>query len=128
MGLKQEFLVLEADGDVAVYAPSQFPIGTPIGRDARRLGVSGPAFARPPKVRLTGPEFERWRQQLEGEGYTVTLGPFWINPVRPEDADEAIRQGKVVPLQEAFDELLREAEGRGQSEDRRLEAVQPRHP
>ena len=48
MDVRQEFLVLETDGDVAVYAPSDFPIGTPIGRDAKRLRVTGPSHVPAP--------------------------------------------------------------------------------
>jgi hypothetical protein len=125
---RQEFLILETDGGVAVYSPRTFPIGTPIGRDARRLGVNGPSLVRPPKVEMSEAEFDAWRQQVEGAGFTVTLGPFWRNPVSLEQAEEAIRRGETMPLKEAFDELLREAERREQEEDRRMEALKSRHP
>jgi hypothetical protein len=127
MTRKREFLVIETGEDVAVYAPSQFPLGTPIGPDAKRLGVDGPSPVQPPAIHLTRPDFDRWRRQLEGEGYSVTLGPFWRNRVSREEAEEAIRRGDTIPLKEAFDELLREAELRRQAVDRRVEAVESRH-
>src|SRR4051794_10078018 len=114
---RQEFLVIERDGDIAVYTPRTFPPGTPIGRDAKRLGVDGPSRVRPPKIHLTAAEFDQWRHQLEEGGYTVTLGPFWRDPDMLAKSAEAIRRGKTVPLKEAFDELLREADGRRQADD-----------
>src|SRR5512135_3613180 len=92
MQCKHEFLVLEAAGDIAVYPPShQFPLRTPIGRDAKRLGIYGTSFVLPPKIHLTPSEFERSRSQREGEGYTVTIGPFWTDPDMLEKPEEAAR-------------------------------------
>jgi hypothetical protein len=123
----QEFLVLGAESEIAVYAPRQFPSGTPIGPDARRLGITGPSAVRPPKVRWTPAEFDAWRRSLEGLGYSVTIGPFWRDPVSPEQAEEAVRLGQTAALKDAFDELLREAERRDDTEDQPMEAVEPRH-
>src|SRR5947209_4145 len=113
---RQEFLIIESDDDVAVYTPSTFPIGTPILPDARRLGVDGPSLVRPPKTHLTASEFDGWQRQLVESGYAVTLGPFWTNPVTPETLEEVLRHGTFIPLKDAFDELLRESEGRSQAE------------
>jgi hypothetical protein len=128
MALRQEFLVLESGNEVAVYAPSQFPSGTPIGRDARRLGVDGPSRARPPKISMSRLEFDRWCGQLEESDFTVTIGPFWTNPQVQDESEDVIRRRKSLPLKEAFDELLRQADGRVAQEDRPMEAVEPRHP
>ena len=80
MELTQEFLVLQSNGDVAVYTVKQFPRGTPIGPDAQRLRVVGPSRVEAPGIHLTPREFDHWRQELEREGRQVTLGPFWTNP------------------------------------------------
>jgi hypothetical protein len=125
---RQEFLVIETDGDIAVYTPRTFPTGTPIGRDAKRFGVDGPSLVRPPKTHLTAAEFDQWRSQLEEEGYTVTLGLFWRDPDMLAKSAEAIRRGETVPLKEAFDELLREADRRRQAKDQRMEALESPHP
>jgi hypothetical protein len=124
---RQEFLVIERDGDIAVYTPRTFPMGTPIGRDARRLGVDGPSRVRPPKIHLTAMEFDQWRHQLEEAGYTVTLDLFWGDPDRLARSVEAVRRGETVPLKEAFDELLREADRRSQAEGQRMESLESRH-
>lgn len=111
MELTQEFLVLESNGDVAVYRPSTFPLGTPIGREAQRLRVVGPSRVEPPRIHLSRPEFDRWRQELEREGRRVTLGPFRTNPEALADAEAAIRQGNYRSLEGLRDELLRQADG-----------------
>src|SRR6266536_1481765 len=122
---RQEFLVIEAGGDVAVYAPRQFPLGTPIDRDAKRLGVSGSSLVTPPKVHFIATEFDQWRRQLEGAGYTVTLGPFWTDADMLAKSDEAIRRGETISLEDFRDELLRRVGGAGREEDQRLEPVEP---
>jgi hypothetical protein len=129
MNPRQEFLVIESGDDVGVYTPSTFPLGTPIGPDARRLVVDGPSRVRPPKVHLTEAEFAAWQNQLEGAGYEVTLGPFWRDPASREEIEAAIRgETKTWTLQEAREVLLceaalREAGGRSGDGDRRLEPV-----
>jgi hypothetical protein len=125
MQCKHEFLVLEAAGDIAVYPPHQFPLRTPIGRDAKRLGIYGTSFVLPPKIHLTPSEFDRWRTRLEGEGYTVTIGPFWTDPDMLEKSEEAGRRGETITLEEFRNELLRRAGGAGCEEDRRLESAEP---
>ncbi len=112
MEVRQEFLVLESDGDVAVYAPSDFPLGTPIGRDAKRLRVAGATRVRPPRVHLTCREFEDWRKELESEGRSVSLGGFWSNPEAVFDTDDVVSHGNFRPLEDVRDELLRRADGR----------------
>jgi len=112
MEVRQEFLVLESDGDVAVYAPSEFPLGTPIGRDAKRLCVLGPTRVRPPRIHLTHREFEQWRKELESEGRSVMLGQFWSNPQAVSDSDSVFARGNFWPLETVRDELLRQADGR----------------
>jgi hypothetical protein len=125
MRYKHEFLVLETAGDIAVYPPHQFPLGTPIGRDAKRLGISGTSFVLPPKVHLTPSEFDQWRTQLEGEDYTVTIGPFWRNPDLWETSLAEIERGETIPLREAFDEIRRRGDERSRARDRRLESAEP---
>jgi hypothetical protein len=120
----QEFLVLESNGDVGVYTVRQFPRGTPIGPDARRLRVVGPSRVEPPRIHLTRPEFDRWRQELEGTGRQVTLGPFWTSPNAFLPLEELIRQGNFRSLEEVRDELLREADERSAQEDQRMAAVE----
>jgi len=112
MEVTQEFLVLESDGDVAVYAPSDFPLGTPIGRDAKRLRVASPSRVRPPRTHLTRHEFEQWREELESEGRSVTLGQFWSNPQAVLDPESVLAHGDFRPLEDVRDELLRQADGR----------------
>jgi len=110
MEVRQEFLVLESGGNVAVYAPRDFPLGTPIGPDAQRLRVLGAGHVEPPRIHLTRIEFDRWRQELESAGRQVTLGPFWTNPNAFLPLDEIIRRGATFrPLEEVRDELLRSA-------------------
>ena len=104
----QEFLILESDGDVAVYRPSTFPRGTQIGPDAQRLRVVGPSRVEPPRIQLTRLEFDRWRQELESAGRQVTLGPFWTGPYAFLPLEEIIRRGATFrSLEEVRDELLR---------------------
>ena len=123
---RQEFLILESGDNVAVYTPKTFPQGTPIGPDAKRLGIDGPARAQPPASHLSREEFDRWRGELEREGYTVTLGPFWRDPTPPEEVEELIRgRGKTVTLEEFRNELLGRAGGNGQPENRGLEPTEP---
>jgi hypothetical protein len=116
MELKQEFLILESNGDVAVYRPSTFPLGTPIGRDAQKLRVEGPSRVEPPRIHLSRLEFDRWRQELESEGRRVTLGPFRTNPETLAESEAAIRQGNYRSLEDLRDELLRQADGPGDQE------------
>jgi hypothetical protein len=125
---RQEFLILESGDSVAVYTPRTFPHGTPIGPDAKRLGIDGPSLVWPPATHLSRAEFDNWRGQLEREGYSATLGPYWRDPISPERAEEMVRNGKFIPLKEAFDELLREAERREQSDTQRVGAVESRDP
>jgi hypothetical protein len=125
----QEFLILESNDDVAVYSVRTFPHGTPVGPDAKRLGVMGASPVQPPATRLSRPDFEGWRGRLEREGYAVTLGPFWRNPPSPEAIDDAVHgRVKTWTLEEIRDELLREAERREQAEAHRVGAVESRHP
>jgi hypothetical protein len=106
----QEFLILESNGDVAVYRPSTFPRGTPIGPDAQRLRVMGAGRVEPPRIHLTRLEFDRWRQELEITGRQVTLGPYWTNPNAFLPLEEIIRRGATFrSLDEVRDELLRSA-------------------
>ncbi len=121
---RQEFLVLETFGDVAVYAPRQFVHGTPVGRDAQRLGIDGPSRVEPPQIHFTKAEFDQWRHRLEETGYTVTIGPFWRGPDLWEMSAEAIAQRRTVPLKEAFDELLNGVDRERQAKDQRMEAVE----
>jgi hypothetical protein len=109
----REFLILKAEAGFVLYAPSQFPRGTPIGPDARRLTVVGPSSVHPPKSYLTGDELDQWRADLEDAGYSATIGPFWRNPPKPEEVEEEIRRGELIPLKDAFDELLRRAAAEG---------------
>jgi hypothetical protein len=112
MDVRQEFLVLESNGDVAVYAPSDFPVGTPIGRDAKRLRVAGPSRVRPPGLHLSRRDFEQWRQELEREGRSVSLDQFWSNPQAVFDSEDFLAHGNFRPLEDVRDELLRQADGR----------------
>jgi hypothetical protein len=117
MDIEQEFLVLDSNGDVAVYTVRQFPRGTPIGPDAKRLTIVGPSRVPPPVARLTRPDFDRWRQDLELEGLRVTLSPYWTGPNAFLSLEEFIRRGgKFRPIEEVCDELLRQADGRGDQE------------
>jgi hypothetical protein len=113
----QEFLILESNGDVAVYRPSTFPRGTPIGPEAQRLRVMGPGRVEPHRIHLTRLEFDRWREESESAGRQVTLGPFWANPNAFLPLEEIIRRGATFhPLEEVRDELLRPARGAGEPE------------
>ena len=112
MDVRQEFLILESNGDVAVYAPSDFPLGTPIGRDAKRLRVAGPSRVRPPRIHLTRRDFEQWRKELENEGHSVSLDQFWSNPQAVFDSENFLTHGNFRPLEDVRDELLRQADGR----------------
>jgi hypothetical protein len=123
MEKRQEFLVLESEGNVAVYAPSDFPIGTPIGRDAQRMGVSGPTRVRPPRARLTRLEFDRWRDEIEHAGFRVTLEAFWTNPRALVESEGEIRRGNYRSLEDVRDELLRQADGRSGEEAQRMAPV-----
>ena len=120
----QEFLILESNGDVAVYRPSTFPSGTPIGPDAQRLRVLGPGRVEPPRIHLTRLEFDRWRQELESEGRQVTLGPFRSNPALLLTLEEIIRRGEFRSLEEVRDELLREADERRGKESEQMASVE----
>src|SRR4051812_29060137 len=102
MKSRQEFLILKSDGLVNVYTVRTFPLGTPIGGDAERLGVDGPSPVRPPKAELSAAEFDDWRRHLENAGYAVTLGPYWRNPVSREQFEESVRRGDFIPLKDAF--------------------------
>lgn len=128
MKSRQEFLVLRSEGHVTVYTVRTFPLGTPIGGDAERLEVDGPSPARPPKTELSTSEFDDWRRHLESAGYALTLGPYWGKPVSREEFEESVRRGEFIPLKEAFDELLLEAEARRAGEDQPVEPVESRHP
>jgi hypothetical protein len=113
MELTQEFLVLESNGDVAVYTVVQFPRGTPIGPDAQRLRVVGPSRVEPPRIHLSRLEFDQWRVELEQAGRQVSLGPFWTSPDAFLPLEELRRRGvRFRPLEEVRDELLREADER----------------
>ena len=57
-----------------------------------------------------GPELEEWCRHLEDSGRTVTMGPFWRDPEMLERSLASIARGETIPLREAFDELLREAD------------------
>jgi hypothetical protein len=128
MTFTQEFLVIETAGTFAVYGVRQFPKGTVVGRDARRLRVVGDSPVSPPQLHLSGPELEEWCRHLEDSGRTVTMGPFWRDPEMLERSLASIARGETIPLREAFDELLREADRRCQAEDQRMEALKSPHP
>ena len=121
------FLVIETetDGTFGVYSIRQFPQGTVVGRDARRLRVVGESPVGPPKLYLTGAELDQWCRQLEASGHTVTIGPFWTTPDLLERSLKEAERGKTIPLREAFDELCRRADERDRAKNRRLEAVEP---
>ena len=122
---REEFLVIETADGVAVYTPLQYPLEVPIGPDAQRLGVHGPSLVYPPRIHLTRAEFDDWRRQIESEGYTVTLGPFWRDPDMLAQGLEAVRRGDTISLEDFRNELLGRADGAGREEDRPLEAVEP---
>lgn len=128
MNKEREFLVLQTGKNIAVYSRRNFPMGVPLGPDAQRLRIAGPSRAVPPETHFTQPEFDRWRAELEAAGFTFTLGPFWRNPKFWEDRNAPLESIKTTSLKEAFDELLREAERRGQADDHLVEAVEPSHP
>jgi hypothetical protein len=125
MTFTQEFLVLETDGTFGVYGVRQFPKGTVVGTEARRLRVVGDSPVSPPQHHLSGAELEQWCRQLEDSGRAVTMGPFWTTPsLRERSLEEAV-SGETIPLKEAFDELCRRADERDRAKDRRLASVEP---
>src|SRR4051812_13209106 len=125
MTFTQEFLVIETAGTFAVYGVRQFPKGTVVGRDARRLRVVGESPVSPPQLPLSGPELEEWCRQLEDSGRTVRMGPFWRDPEMLERSLASIARGETIPLREAFDELCRRADERDRAKNRRMESVEP---
>ncbi len=104
MIVRQEFVVIPAEGGVRVYGASDFPVGTPVGPDAQKLHVEGPVWVRQPYPELTRAQWEEWLQQLRDAGWSVTVGPFWTG--RPF---EEFEPEKSVPWEEFRDELLRSA-------------------
>jgi hypothetical protein len=125
MTFTQEFLVLETEGTFGVYGVRQFPKGTVVGPDARRLRVVGDSPVSPPQRHLSGAELDQWCRQLEDSGRTVTIGPFWTTPGLLERSLEEAARGETIPLKEAFDELCRRADERDRAKDRRLASVEP---
>jgi hypothetical protein len=106
MTFLREFLVLSLEEGLTVYGPTDFPAGTPVRRDARRLRTKGPSPASPPSHEMSQADFETWVESLRSDGYEATIEPFWSDPIPTEI-------GPTQPLHEAFDELLRLAEHRG---------------
>lgn len=106
MRFRDEFLILDRpDGTLGVYSVERKPAGTPIDRGARKLRVVGPVLVRPPRETLTAEQFEKWVGIVRDAGFQAEIEPFWTHPAPTAD-------GPSVPLHEAFDELLRLAEGR----------------
>jgi hypothetical protein len=99
MAVTQEFLVLPSSGTVRVYGVREFPSGTFVDRDAKRMRVAGPVWVRPPRAELTEPQWESWRAQLQSAGFSVTVEPFWTSSP----------SGHYQPLEAVLDELLRSA-------------------
>jgi hypothetical protein len=125
MTYTQELLVLQTDGTFRIYRVRDFPKGTVVGRDARRLRVVGESLVDPPQLPLTGPELDQWCRQLEDSGRSVTLGPFWTDPGRLERSLEQAERGETIPLKEAFDEIRGRTDERDRANNRRLESVEP---
>lgn len=122
------FLVIETetDGTFGVYSIRQFPKGTVVGRDARRLRVVGESPVSPPKLHLSGAELEQWCRQLEDSGHTVTIGPFWTTPDLLESSLAEAARGETIPAKEFFDELCRRADERDRAKNPGMEPVEPR--
>lgn len=128
MTYKRGFLILNrGDGSVAVYRPSTFPRGTIIDRDARRFEFLAEGRYDPPAEILTEAELEQWRVTLEEAGIEVKIGPFWTSGIDPSKLDMEELRKDSVPLKEAFDELLRQAEARDEAKARRSEPVVSPH-
>jgi hypothetical protein len=99
MDVTQEFLVLPNEGGVRIYSVRDFPSGTWVGRDARKLHVVGPVWVRPPQPELTEVQFQTWQDMLQNAGYSVEVGPFWTTTP----------SGRYHDLEDVRDELLRSA-------------------
>jgi hypothetical protein len=125
MTYTQRFYVIETDGKFRVYRIRDFPNGTIIGPEARRLRVFGESPVDPPQHPLTGPELYQWCRQLEASGRSVTLGPVWTDLGMRERSLKEAERGESIPLKEAFDEIRRRTEERDRSRNRRLESVEP---
>ena len=54
MVVTQEFLVLPSNGAVRIYGVRDFPSGTFVDRDAKRMRVVGPVWVRPPACGING--------------------------------------------------------------------------
>jgi hypothetical protein len=59
MVVTQEFLVLSSNGTVRVFGVDQFPEGTHVAQDARRLRVVGPVWIKPRHPEMTAPPMRR---------------------------------------------------------------------
>jgi hypothetical protein len=97
MVVTQEFLVLPSNGAVRIYGVRDFPSGTFVDRDAKRMRVVGPVWVRPPRAELTESQWESWQAQLQSAGFSVTVEPFWTSTP----------SGRYQPLEAVLDELLR---------------------
>lgn len=126
MNHKQDFLILDrGQGMVVVYRPSTYPVGkVVIGPGSRRLRVVAPSRVELPGEVISEAELERWRADLTEAGNEVTIAPI----PEPSRFDLAEARERSIPLKEAFDELLRQADARADAEDRRTGPVVSRHP
>jgi hypothetical protein len=97
MDVTEEFLVLPSDGSFRIYGVHDFPSGTFVGRDAKRLRVIGPVWVKPPRPELTEAQWEQWQVQLRSAGFSVTVEPFWTSSP----------SGHYQPLEAVLGELLR---------------------
>jgi len=99
MVVTQEFLVLPSNGAIRIYGVRDFPSGSFVDRNAKRMRVVGPVWVRPPRAELTESQWESWQRQLQSAGFSVTVEPFWT----------ATPSGRYQPLEPVLDELLRSA-------------------
>jgi hypothetical protein len=99
MTVTQEFLVLRSNGAVRVYSVRNFPSGTFVDRQAKRMRVVGPVWVRPPSTELTDAQWASWQDQLQSAGFSVTVEAFWTSSPT----------GRYQPLESVRDELLRSA-------------------
>jgi hypothetical protein len=99
MAVTQEFVVLPAEEAVRIYGVRDFPSGTFVDREAKRMRVVGPVWVRPPRTELTGAQWQSWQTQLQSAGFSVTVEPFWTSSP----------SGQYQPLEAVLDELRRSA-------------------